>query len=92
MSLTNISESLQTATKDYDCNACEWIKSALGHLDFSFSELGVIALAKHDNYKIKKGDVYLRQSNNLNGSVCTFRARPEVHEICLRRGVYELCL
>lgn len=85
-----LSESEQIAAKDYDCQACEWLLNrgvnGYGH---SIAELRIIAKAKKYNYKIKKGEKYLRQRLIFEGQFYTFVARPEIHKICLEHEIYE---
>ena len=89
--ITVLSESKQVAKKDYECMASKFILEAgLDAFDYSISELRAIAKAKRQEFKIVKGQTYLRQSNMIDGSFYYFKAIPEIHDICLRRGLYEI--
>jgi hypothetical protein len=83
------------AQKDYSCDAIEIIEQSGGlgyaasQLGFSYAELRVLVRARRDEWKIKKGQVYIRQRVTDGGDIWTFRARPEIHEICLRHNLYE---
>ena len=90
MSITTLSESNPIARKGYDCMACEWINNKWGEFDFTIAELRLIAKAKRNGYKIKKGDSYIRQSNKYEGRLYDFVAIPEMHEICLNHDIYEV--
>ena len=85
-----ISEKFPRARKEHDCMACEWINESWGHCTFSMKELRVIAKARKDGFKIKKGDKYINQRNIFDGRFYTFRAIPEVHEICIKNNIYEV--
>ena len=84
-----ITERNPVARKGYDCMACEWINNSWGDFEFSISELKLIAKARAANYKVKKGERYIRQANKHEGRVYDFIAIPEMHEICLNHDIYE---
>ncbi len=90
MSISVLSESTPVASKDYDCMACEWINNKWGDCEFTVSELKLIAKARRNDYKVKKGDKYIRQSNKYEGKVYDFIAIPEMHDICLANDIYEV--
>jgi hypothetical protein len=74
--------STQTARKNYKCDAC---KTLLDYADFnelSFAEKRELVKAKRDNWEIKKGQAYIRAFMKDNRSTWTFRARPEIEQIC----------
>ena len=78
----------QVATKDYNCDACDWVNNDFANLDLSFSELRSYALAKRDKFKIKKGQMYTKTKGKWDGEFCTFRARIDIDKICLAHFVY----
>ena len=89
--ITVLSQSTPTATKEHECDACEFILSAGVHgYGYSFSELRLIAKAKRQGYKIQKGQKYLKQKNICDGEIYTFKAMPEIHQICLDHDHYEM--
>lgn len=83
-----ISESFPRARKDYICQACEVIRDFLGDEEFSFSECKEIVKARRNNWKIKKGERYFRQVLK-DGSIYTWRAIPEIDQICRDHDLYE---
>lgn len=84
-----LSDSTPKARKEYDCMACDWINESWGYYNFTFSELRKIVNARKNGYKIKKGEVYINQRNIFDARFYTFRAIPEMHEICLKYNIYE---
>lgn len=88
---TVIHQSKQVARKEYDCDASIFITECLLPYDTSpltFTEKRQVVIARRNNYKIQKGQVYIRQFNNQEGQVFTFRAIPEMHAICVRLKLY----
>lgn len=85
-----IFESTHRARKEYDCMACDYFTSfyCISDVDFSFSELRVLALARKNKGMIKKGDVYIRQSNVYEGERYTFTAIPKVHDLMIKHELY----
>jgi len=88
MSVQVLSESNPIARKDHVCNACEFINEHWGSHNFTIGELRVIVLARRNGYKIKIGDSYIKQNNICHGDIYTFKAIPEIHEICLKYNLY----
>lgn len=85
-----LSESRLVARKDHNCDASDWIcQQGLGNVDFSFSEYRAITKAKKQGWKIKKGQEYIRQNNVQDGEPYTFKAIPELHQICLDHDLYD---
>lgn len=78
-----------TASKDYPCNACVWLRNADLRGELSFAELRKVALAKRDGWKIKKGQKYLKTTGKWDGDFDTVRSRPEIDDICRDHEVYE---
>ena len=92
MGITVLSESIPTARKDHECMACDFIlASGISGFGYSFSELRLIAKAKAKakGYKILKGQKYIRQNNIFDGELYTFKAIPEMHDICIKHELYE---
>lgn len=84
-----LNEKFPIAIKDHECMACTWILN--GGIDgngFSRDVLRVLAKARKNNWKILKGQEYIRQFNKQDGEVYTFKAIPEVHQICLDLDLY----
>lgn len=87
---------IKSARKDHNCDACMFMRENLGEIGngkLSFSELRAIAKAKQDGYKIKKGQPYGKQFNSMDGDgdTYTFKYRPEIHNLCLKYGLYPEC-
>tara|TARA_R110002049_G_scaffold282589_3_gene462439 strand:+ start:1175 stop:1447 length:273 start_codon:yes stop_codon:yes gene_type:complete len=77
------------ARKDYHCMACDWIHDSISEQIFNFSELRLIAKAKKENWQIKKGQKYIKVSGKWDGEWCTFRARPEINDLCQKHDIYQ---
>lgn len=85
-----LSESEPVARKPYDCMACEWILN--GGIDgegFTRPELRALSKARKNKWQIVKGQKYIRQNNKLGDDIYTFKAIPEIHDICLKHDLYE---
>lgn len=88
MSITVIHESMPVARKQYNCQASTflgWIYRS--HL-LTFADKRALVKAKQNGYKIQKGQVYVRQFNTADGHTWTFRAIPEIHNICCNLDLY----
>lgn len=79
-----------SARKDYRCNTCK----CMGHMDgftlhdLTEAEKDAIERAKENDWKIKKGEPYIRQFNTDGGDTWTFRAIPAIYQICLDHDLY----
>jgi len=82
-----ISQSTPVARKDHSCMACESINDQ-GCEGLSFADLRKVVEAKKNGFKVKKGDIYVRQFNEFEGRTYTFIAIPAMHEICLEYDFY----
>lgn len=90
MAIIVLSESEPVARKEHDCVASEFILACgVNGFGYSFSELRAIAKAKKNNFKIVKGQKYIKQNNKADGELYTFKAIPEMHQICLDHDHYE---
>jgi hypothetical protein len=90
MSIRVLSESLPKARKPHDCMACEFIlASGVDGFGYSFAELRLIAKAKRNNFQVVKDQTYIRQNNIAEGELYTFKAIPEMHQLCLKYDHYE---
>ena len=79
----------QVARRDYNCSACEWVHDWINEQVFSFAELRLIAKAKRDGWRIKKGQKYIKVTGKWDGDWSVFRARPEINELCQKHGIYQ---
>jgi len=85
-----LSESKPKARKNYRCDACDWLfNTDFQEAGLSFAEYRSIVKAKRNGYEIVKGQTYIKQSGVYEGELCTFRAIPEIHDICLEYGFYD---
>lgn len=89
--ITVLSQTTPVAKKQHECSACEFILGAgVNGYGYTFSELRLIAKAKKQGYKIQIGQRYLKQNNVCDGEFYTFKAMPEMHQICLDHDHYEM--
>lgn len=89
--ITVLSESKPVARKEHNCDACNWIlNTGIDGMGFSISEKRAIVKARRNKWKITKGQKYIRQSNIKDGDLYTFKAIPELHELCLKHDLYEV--
>jgi len=83
-------ETRPVAQKDYDCDASPWIYNGDMNRDcYEYHELRDIVRAKRDGYMIKKGMRYIKQTLKDRGDIYTFRARLDMHDLCLKYDIYE---
>lgn len=85
-----IYESKPIARKDYHCDACHFMLETLCDIigDMKFSEKREVVKAKRNNWKIKKGDLYVRQFNKGGGDTWTYLAIPAISEICFKYDLF----
>lgn len=84
-----IYEQTVTARKDHRCMACEFLLQVHNlHGRLTPEEERAVSRAWADGWKIKKGQEYIRQVNKHEGDVYTFKARPDIHGICLKYDFY----
>lgn len=76
------------ARKDYHCDACDFICEVINEGYFSFAEMRLIAQAKRNGWKIKKGQIYDKTSGKWDGEFSVFRAIPEMNALCLEHDLY----
>jgi len=80
---------IQEAKKDYYCDACEFIKNCCEDYScMTFTEIRAIVTYRSKDFKILKGEKYLYQFIVDVDYRCSFRAIPEIHEICLKYKIY----
>ncbi len=87
---TGLSSSKPTARKEHYCNACEHLllDGTPKEGGFSPAEWKAIEKAKANNWKIQKGEKYLKQVGVFDGDFQTFKAIKEIHDICLEHDYY----
>lgn len=80
-----IAETRPRARKQYSCMACEWLFNNLCDYwdEMTFSEKKAAIIADRAGQMIHPGEVYVRQFVE-DGDIYTYRARPDIHKICVR--------
>ena len=78
------------AKKDYHCEASDWIDNTIGWdaEEFDDKDRTVIKKAREEDCRILKGTKYLKVSGKWEGEFETFRARQDLHSICLKHDLY----
>ena len=95
MSITALQQGYRIARKDHHCDACHWFYNGfdwLSHLSFADRRAIVKAkrIADKNNGKIKKGERYFYQNQiACGGKPHTFKAIPEVNDICEKHKLYD---
>ena len=85
-----IREEMPIARKDYSDDAIYWIyESGFYPDELTAEENEQVDQARENNYTIKKGTEYLKITYNDGGELITFRAIPELNDICLKYDLYE---
>lgn len=91
--ITVISETKRKARKDYICMGCRELlnidsfENIANMHNMTDSERDVLRVAKFRGFKIRKGDIYIDQTNT-DGDIYHFRVIPEIHEICCKYSLY----
>ena len=85
--VTVIHQQNPIARRDYDCDACVFISDDIPD-NLTFGELRIIARARQNGWKIKKGERYLRQFNTDGADTWTFRSIPGIAAICQKYDLY----
>lgn len=78
------------ARKDYHCQASEFVRDCWNDADISSLpqvEQDAFALAKLHNFRILKGERYIKQISIYDGSYGIFRGIPDMVDLCHK---YEL--
>jgi len=76
------------AKKDYHCDACRYWLSNMGENEFDGDDLLLYQAAKTDGIKIKKGTKYVKREGKWDGEWCTFRARVDMNNLCIKLDLY----
>ena len=78
-----------TARKEHDCSACEMISNGDNPEDWmEVDELIVYLKVKEKGFKINPGDRYIFQTGVYDGELYTYRAIPEIHDICVKYDIF----
>jgi len=83
-------ETKPTARKDYHCEASDWIINTVGldEREFEPEDWAKIEEARKNGFKILKGEKYINVSGKWEGEFSTFRAIPELNDICIKYDLY----
>ena len=88
MSWSLRTESKPRARKAYDCDACEWLIN-VGTDDLSDDELTLYEQAKNESFSIQPGQTYVKVEGIWDGEFTVFRARLEMHALCIKHNIYD---
>lgn len=91
-----ISTSEPIARKNYGCDACIWISEEGLHRDeyfmkyLTFAEKRAIAKAHLNGWRVMKGEKHLQATIvSCEGKLVSWRAIPEIHQLCKDHEIYE---
>jgi len=88
--VTVLSEGMPKARKAHRCDASECLLMAgIDVMDFTMTERRALVMMRRNGWRILKGQRYTRQSNVREGRLYTFKASPEMHQLCLDYDLYE---
>lgn len=88
--IKTLSERRPVARKTYPCDACYWIENYINDgVTFTIADYRTIVRAKRNGWKIQPGQQYVKQFNTNGNDTWTFRAIPEIHELCVKYELYE---
>lgn len=82
---TLLTEKIVTARKDHTCDACVWWINSDCDVEelHSDDQVAEVAAAEADNWMIRTGQQYLRQTGVQDGEMITYRARVGMNSICV---------
>lgn len=77
------------ARKEYHCQAWDWIDNAgYDEGDYEPEDWETIEKARTEGFKILPGTKYVCTHGKWEGEFTTFRARNDLHHICLDYDLY----
>lgn len=88
-----IAERRRKARKDYHCDSSEFVREYYeGNSDrvklFTHEEWLSVMMARANNWRIKKGQVYLYQFLTDGGDTWSIKSIEAMHNICLSYDLY----
>lgn len=91
MMARNIRTIIRKARKDHIDDSIVFIEESMNCLngELTFAEWRAIASLKANNWRIKKGQLYEFQTNEMDGEIYTFKSLPIIVKICQRLGLYD---
>jgi hypothetical protein len=79
------------ARKNHVCDACSALIDGMVYPDdFNSEEVEILRPAFEAGWNIKKGEIYERQTNKMDGEIYTFKARPEVLPIYFKYNMNDI--
>lgn len=86
-----LSRAVVTARKAYRCDACHWWdRSGYGIADCETEEQKhALEEAQANGWKIHPGQKYLRVTGIQDGELVTYRARPDMDELCTALDIFD---
>ena len=85
-----ISESTPIARKEHECNACLFLTGDIQPNYFDcIQDYRDYINARNNNFKIVKGQKYIRQAMVCDGDFHCAKSIPEIHQICIKYDLYE---
>lgn len=84
-----LKDEIRTARKEYSCGAYYWFdRSNYGPQDIEPEDWKIIEAVRADDCLVKPGMRYLYQAIVDGDGFGEFRARLDMHQICLLYGLY----
>lgn len=84
-----LSSDFRRASKKYQCDAWHWYcNSSYAESEFDSDDWNTIERARNQGGAIMPGDYYLCQKSVNDDGFQTFRARIDMHEVCLKYNLY----
>lgn len=82
-------DEIRKARKAYPCGAYYWFdRSCYGQQDMAPDDWAVVESARADGCKILPGTPHIYQTSVGGDGFCEFRARQDMHAICLKYDLY----
>jgi len=80
-------ESIPISRKIYNCQAAEFLSYG-NKYEFEQEDIKIIEDARLQDFKILKGTKYFKIKGKYDGEFSTFRARLDIHNICIKYDLY----
>lgn len=89
----NICTKIYKARKDHNDDSAFLIVESLDYIrscgKLTFTEMRAVAQLKANVWKIKKGQLYEAQFNEMDGDIYTFKTLPTIAKVCQKLKLYE---
>lgn len=87
--MTLLRNKTRTARRHHVCGAWHWFdRSGYGRIDVSADDWLIIEAARADGGRILPGMQYIHQTSVDGDGFCDFKARMDMHGICLKYDLY----